>query len=210
LQPSELFGYRVIKRVVDVSLIVLSLPVLLPVVVLIGGLVLLTSRGTVFFAHRRICKGGDHFEMWKFRTMCENSTDVLQEYLAAHPVAREEWNQTHKLQHDPRVTRLGWFLRRTSLDELPQLWNVLKGTMSLVGPRPIVTAEIEKYGDCFHCYASLKPGLTGLWQISGRSKLSYQERVKLDCEYAARWSLVRDFLILLGTLKSVWDRDGAY
>ena len=113
--------------------------------------------------------------MWKFRTMCVNSAEVLEDYLAQHPEARAEWNKTHKLRNDPRITRWGVFLRRYSLDELPQLWNVLMGQMSLVGPRPIVAAEVEKYGDCFDCYCRVKPGLTGLWQVSGRSELSYDD-----------------------------------
>ncbi|MGH9596725.1 MAG: sugar transferase, partial [Edaphobacter sp.] len=132
------------------------------------------------------------------------------EYLARHPEARAEWNGTHKLRNDPRITRIGNLLRRYSLDELPQLWNVLMGQMSLVGPRPIVAAEVEKYGDCFDCYCRVKPGLTGLWQVSGRSELSYDARVALDGEYVERWSLGRDVLILARTLSSVVNQDGAY
>jgi lipopolysaccharide/colanic/teichoic acid biosynthesis glycosyltransferase len=142
--------------------------------------------------------------------MCVNSTEVLEEYLAGHPEARAEWNKLHKLRHDPRITRFGSFLRRYSLDELPQLWNVLTGQMSLVGPRPIVAAEMEKYGDCFDCYCKVKPGLTGLWQVSGRSALSYDERVALDCEYVQRWSLTKDTLILLKTFSSVVNQEGAF
>jgi lipopolysaccharide/colanic/teichoic acid biosynthesis glycosyltransferase len=148
--------------------------------------------------------------MWKFRTMCVNSAEVLEEYLAAHPVARKEWNKTHKLRHDPRITKIGSFLRRYSLDELPQFWNVLAGHMSLVGPRPIVAAEVEKYADCFECYCRVKPGLTGLWQVSGRSELDYDQRVALDCEYVNRWSLRRDMKILLKTAVVVLKQDGAY
>jgi lipopolysaccharide/colanic/teichoic acid biosynthesis glycosyltransferase len=207
---ANLFRYRVVKRVIDVILIALSIPVLIPVLFVLALLVRLTSHGPAFFSHRRICRSGDYFPMWKFRTMCVNSAEVLEQHLAANPEAKAEWEQNHKLQDDPRVTRLGRFMRRTSLDELPQLWNVLHGTMSLVGPRPIVTAEIEKYGECFHCYTSVKPGVTGLWQVSGRSKLSYQARVRLDCEYATRWSLGRDLRILLSTFRSVMGKDGAY
>jgi lipopolysaccharide/colanic/teichoic acid biosynthesis glycosyltransferase len=148
--------------------------------------------------------------MWKFRTMCVNSAEVLEDYLARHPEAHAEWNQTHKLRRDPRITPLGALLRRYSLDELPQLWNVLMGQMSLVGPRPIVASEVEKYGDCFDCYCRVKPGLTGLWQVSGRSELSYDARVALDCEYVERWSLTKDLLILLRTFSSVVNQDGAY
>jgi lipopolysaccharide/colanic/teichoic acid biosynthesis glycosyltransferase len=142
--------------------------------------------------------------------MCVNSAEVMEQYLARHPEARAEWNNTHKLRDDPRITPIGSFLRRYSLDELPQLWNVLTGQMSLVGPRPIVAAEVEKYGECFDCYCRVKPGLTGLWQISGRSTLSYETRVALDCEYVEHWSLGRDVEILSKTYSSVVNQDGAF
>jgi lipopolysaccharide/colanic/teichoic acid biosynthesis glycosyltransferase len=142
--------------------------------------------------------------------MCVDSAEVLEEYLARHPEARAEWNKSHKLREDPRITPVGLFLRRYSLDELPQLWNVLAGKMSLVGPRPIVAAEVEKYGDCFDCYCRVKPGLTGLWQVSGRSTVSYEMRVALDCEYVKRWSLMRDVVILLKTFSTVLNQDGAF
>jgi Undecaprenyl-phosphate galactose phosphotransferase WbaP len=208
--PSLFFRYRVIKRATDLVLTCVAMPILLPVLLLLAVLVKLTSPGPVFFSHRRICKNGAFFSMWKFRTMCVNSSEVLERYLAAHPEARAEWNQTHKLQDDPRVTRIGRVMRRLSLDELPQIWNVITGRMSLVGPRPIVAAEVEKYADCFQCYTRVKPGVTGLWQVSGRSTLSYQERVKLDCDYVARWSLLRDLKILALTIKSVVNQEGAY
>jgi len=208
--PEQLFRYRVVKRSVDVALVVILTIVLLPILLVIAGAVWLSSPGPVLFSHRRIRRHGEFFTMWKFRTMCINSGEVLERYLAAHPEARAEWRATHKLKHDPRVTRVGRFLRKTSLDELPQLWNVLDGTMSLVGPRPIVAAEVEKYGDCFDCYCRVKPGLTGIWQVSGRSELSYDARVALDCEYVERWSLSKDFVILLRTFASVVNQDGAY
>ena len=148
--------------------------------------------------------------MWKFRTMCVNSAEVLENYLAAHPDARAEWKKDHKLKHDPRVTKVGEFLRRTSLDELPQIWNVITGSMSLVGPRPIVAAEVEKYGECFADYCKVKPGVTGLWQVSGRSRVSYPERILLDRQYARTWSLTGDLRILIRTLSSVVNQDGAY
>ena len=142
--------------------------------------------------------------------MCVNSAEVLENYLSRHPEARSEWNKTHKLRNDPRITPIGSFLRRYSVDELPQLWNVLRGDMSLVGPRPIVAAEVEKYGACFECYCRVKPGLTGLWQVSGRSQLSYEARVAIDCQYVKTWSLRRDFVIVLKTFLSVANQDGAY
>lgn len=142
--------------------------------------------------------------------MCVNSTEVLEDYLKIHPEARAEWYATRKLRVDPRVTPLGSFLRRFSLDELPQVWNVLGGTMSLVGPRPIVAAEVERYGEFFQFYCRVKPGLTGLWQVSGRSELTYDARVALDCQYVSRWSLFRDVLILMKTFTAVVHQDGAF
>ena len=209
-QPSRLIRYRIIKRVMDLLVVLLALPVLLPLLLIIAAVVRFTSPGPIFFSHRRICKNSSFFSMWKFRTMCVNSAEVLEQYLGQHPEARAEWNRTHKLKHDPRITPVGLFLRRYSLDELPQVWNVLSGRMSLVGPRPIVAAEVEKYGAYFHCYCRVKPGVTGLWQVSGRSKLSYGERVKLDCEYVNNWSLLRDGRIMVATLRSVVNQDGAY
>jgi Undecaprenyl-phosphate galactose phosphotransferase WbaP len=208
--PSVFFRYKVVKRCIDVALVVLSTPLILLVMGTVSALVVLSSPGPVFYSHRRILRGGVFFSMWKFRTMCVNSAEVLEEYLARHPEARVEWNKTHKLRNDPRITRIGSFLRRYSLDELPQLWNVLAGQMSLVGPRPIVAAEVEKYGECFECYCRVKPGLTGLWQVSGRSGLTYEERVALDCQYVERWTLLKDFVILFKTFSSVIHQDGAF
>ena len=208
--PGSLFRYRVIKRGMDLLLILLALPILLPAILVLGAIVRLTSPGPIFFSHRRICTNGSFFSMWKFRTMCVNSSAVLEQHLSASPEARAEWKQNHKLKRDPRVTSIGLILRRFSLDELPQVWNVLSGRMSLVGPRPIVAAEVERYGDCFPCYCRVKPGVTGLWQVSGRSMLTYDERVKLDCEYVKNWSLLRDIKILFLTLRSVVNQDGAY
>lgn len=208
--PSEFFRYRVLKRCIDIAAIVAFAPVILLVVLVVAALVKLSSEGPVFYSHRRIGKHGVFFSMWKFRTMCVDSAGLLEKYLEQNPDARTEWNKTHKLRNDPRVTRIGSLLRRYSLDELPQLWNVLTGQMSLVGPRPIVAAEVEKYGNCFDCYRSVVPGLTGVWQVSGRSELSYDARVALDCEYVGRWSLRKDVLILMKTFSSVVNQDGAF
>jgi Undecaprenyl-phosphate galactose phosphotransferase WbaP len=208
--PARHFRYRVVKRALDILLVLVSLPITLLVIGTVSLLVAFSSPGPIFYSHRRIRRRGAFFSMWKFRTMCVNSAEVLEEYLATHPEARMEWNKTHKLRHDPRITRFGSFLRRYSLDELPQLWNVLTGQMSLVGPRPIVAAEVEKYGDNFSCYCKVKPGLTGLWQVSGRSSLTYDERVALDCQYVERWSLTKDVIILLKTFSSVVNQDGAF
>jgi lipopolysaccharide/colanic/teichoic acid biosynthesis glycosyltransferase len=208
--PSSFFRYRVVKRCMDVTLVLLAAPVLLSVVLVVSWLIVLTSPGPIYYSHRRIRKNGEFFSMWKFRTMCQNSAEVLENHLASHPEARAEWNKAHKLKVDPRITKIGSFLRRYSIDEVPQLWNVLTGEMSLVGPRPIVAAEVEKYGDKFGYYCKVKPGLTGLWQVSGRSRLSYDERVALDCKYVMGWSLSHDLVILLKTFSSVLNQDGAF
>jgi len=208
--PSDLFRYRVVKRSLDIFLILLAAPLLFLTLGAVALVVMLSSPGPIFYSHRRIRKNGAFFSMWKFRTMCVNSAEVLEEYLSHHPDARVEWNKTHKLRHDPRITPIGSFLRRYSLDELPQMWNVLAGHMSLVGPRPIVAAEVEKYADSFECYCRVRPGLTGLWQVSGRSELAYSERVALDCEYVNRWSMRKDFKILLKTFNVVINQDGAF
>lgn len=208
--PAKLFRYRVIKRSIDIVLVLLALPIVLPVLTVVAILMKLTSPGPIFFSHRRIRQNGAFFSMWKFRTMCVNSTEVLNDYLRENPEARAEWLATHKLRYDPRVTPIGAFLRRYSIDELPQIWNVLAGTMSLVGPRPIVAAEVEKYKEKFEHYCRVKPGLTGIWQISGRSGISYDERVDMDCDYVNRWSLSRDFIILFKTFRAVLEQDGAF
>jgi len=208
--PSDFFRYRVLKRFIDIVLVLISTPVTLPLLGIVAAVVMLSSPGPILYSHRRIRKNGAFFSMWKFRTMCLNSAEVLEEYLSKHPAARTEWNKTQKLRGDPRITPIGGFLRRYSLDELPQLWNVLTGQMTLVGPRPIVAAEVEKYNDSFDCYCRVKPGLTGLWQVSGRSELSYDARVALDCDYVNRWSLRRDAVILLKTFSTVLKQDGAF
>ena len=208
--PERLFRYRVVKRGADLVLVIGMSILLLPVLFVIAAAVWLSSPGPILFSHRRIRRHGEFFTMWKFRTMCINSGEVLERYLMEHPEARAEWRATHKLKCDPRVTRVGRLLRKTSMDELPQLWNVLNGTMSLVGPRPIVAAEVEKYGEQFWDYCAVKPGITGLWQVSGRSELSYSQRVELDRQYAQGWSLGTDAKILLRTWSSVVNRDGAY
>jgi Undecaprenyl-phosphate galactose phosphotransferase WbaP len=210
LEPQRLIRYRYLKRGIDIFLILLFSPILLTALLAIAIAVRVGSPGPIFFNHRRIRRHGAFFSMWKFRTMCVNSAEVLDAHLAASPEARAEWLKTHKLRNDPRITPVGLFLRKTSLDELPQIWNVLTGSMSLVGPRPIVAAEVEKYGTYFTHYCKVKPGVTGLWQVSGRSKTTYDERVQLDCAYADNWSLRGDIVILVKTLWSVFNQDGAY
>ncbi len=198
-----------IKRLFDVSVAATLLVVLLP---LFAFLVLGIRRSGpgVFFGHTRIGKNGEKFKCYKFRTMVPNAQEVLDKLLASDPAAKEEWDRDFKLRNDPRVTPVGAFLRKTSLDELPQLWNVLKGEMSLVGPRPVTEAELNKYADKKDFFLEAKPGMTGLWQVSGRNDVSYEERVQLDAWYARNWQLWYDIVILMKTVKVVFGDKSAY
>ncbi len=198
-------------KVVADWLLALTLGVLLlPVIALIAVLIKLSSKGPVFYSAERIGRDGKRFRIYKFRTMMEDADQVLEEYLSRHPELSHQWSDSFKLKKDPRVTRIGRLLRMTSLDELPQLWNVLKGQMSLVGPRPIVEAEIPYYGDAFERYQRVRPGLSGLWQVSGRNDLTYTERVDLDTYYVENWSFWLDAYILVKTAKVVISCSGAY
>jgi Undecaprenyl-phosphate galactose phosphotransferase WbaP len=182
----------------------------LPVALLIAVAIAIDSPGPVLFTHSRIGKGNRRFRLWKFRSMVMDADEVLDRYLNSHPALAVEWRRSHKLRNDPRVTRVGWLLRRTSLDELPQLWNVLRGDMSMVGPRPIVQAEIAKYGPAFALYSQVLPGLTGLWQASRRNDTTYRERVELDTRYIRNWTAATDIGVLLRTVKVVLGGRGAY
>jgi lipopolysaccharide/colanic/teichoic acid biosynthesis glycosyltransferase len=196
----------------DVTQRFLTVPIavfLLPVIVATAMAVFLQGRGPVLFIHRRIGQHGEAFGCLKFRTMATDAQERLDELLATNPAAREEWARDQKLRDDPRVTRLGRFLRKTSLDELPQLINVLRGEMNLVGPRPILESEIPRYGASFRHYCTVKPGITGLWQVSGRNNTSYRKRVALDVLYARRRSAGLDLLILLRTVPAVLLRQGS-
>lgn len=201
---------RVTKRCMDLIASVIGGIMLLPLLFYIAVAVKMSSRGPILYAHDRIGKNGRHFKAWKFRSMFENSSDVLEYFLEQHPDLRMEWEKDHKLRYDPRVTRIGRFIRKTSLDELPQIWNVIRGEMSLVGPRPIVTAEIAKYGPYFGLYTMVTPGITGLWQISGRNNTTYDERVQLDAYYVRNWSPWLDMYLLIRTIRIVLFADGAY
>jgi Undecaprenyl-phosphate galactose phosphotransferase WbaP len=197
-------------RVLDITLILLAAPYILLAFLILALLVKLDSPGPVFYRQIRIGRFGRKFPVYKFRTMVQNADRVLQDYLDKYPELKVEWLATHKLKQDPRVTRLGALLRAWSLDELPQLWNVIIGDMSLVGPRPIVDAEVEKYGKCFELYIQVRPGLTGLWQVSGRNNTTYERRVELDEYYVRNRSLKLDLQILLKTVLVVLKKDGAY
>ena len=181
-----------------------------PLLLAIAILIKLTSPGPAFYKQTRLGAEGRHFYCWKFRTMRCDADEMLTDLLRSDPRLRQEWEKEHKLRKDPRITPIGRFLRKTSLDELPQLWNVLRGEMSLVGPRPIVDAEVPKYGEVYELYQRVGPGMTGLWQVSGRSETTYGERVVLDAYYVRNWSVWLDFVILARTLKTLVFRVGAY
>jgi Undecaprenyl-phosphate galactose phosphotransferase WbaP len=201
---------KAVKRIIDLGLIFLALPILIPLFAIISYLIRLDSKGRTFYSHPRIGHDGKLFDMWKFRTMRSDADKILQTYLVDKPELQAEWNATHKLKNDPRVTQFGKLLRKFSLDEFPQLINVLKGEMSLVGPRPIVERETEKYGKSFKLYQQVVPGMTGLWQISGRSDISYQSRVGMDEYYVRNWSIWMDVHILSRTALVVLKGTGSY
>ncbi len=200
---------QLVKAVIDVTaaaiLLLLASPIFLLVAVMNIG-----SRGPIFFAHRRIGIGGKPFYCLKFRTMVVDADRILKEALAKDPALAAEWDASQKLRHDPRVTPIGKFLRKTSLDELPQLINVLLRQMSLVGPRPIVESEVRFYGDDIAHYYNTRPGVTGLWQVSGRSNTSYTRRVQLDVWYVNNWTVWLDVAVLLKTFPAVLGRTGAH
>jgi exopolysaccharide production protein ExoY len=208
------YAYRpvggAIKRVFDTVAALAAIAALLPLFALLCLAVRAELPGPVLFRQRRIGFKGEEFVCLKFRTMAIDAERALREYLANNEDARREWQTTHKLRNDPRITMFGRCLRRSSLDELPQLFNVLVGHMSIVGPRPIVAEEIPRYQEHFSLYASARPGLTGLWQISGRNTTSYPQRVAYDVDYVRNWSLIRDIRILLATANHVWEQNGAY
>ena len=201
---------QAIKRILDVVLIIAALPVLLPLLGLIALAIKLDSPGPVFYTQKRIGHNGREIRMWKFRSMVTNAETVLKSYLEQDDQLRVEWEQNFKLKKDMRITRVGNFLRRTSLDELPQLWNVIIREMSLIGPRPIVKDEIPLYKDDFEIYKQVLPGMTGMWQISGRNNLSYGERVGLDVYYVQNWSIWLDVHILMHTIFAAVQGHGAY
>lgn len=198
-----------LKRCVDVVGAMLALIFFAPTMIIIYAL-LMVSGGSPIFAHLRVGKNGELFLCYKFRSMVNDASKVLAEYLESNAAAREEWDRTFKLTCDPRISRIGNFLRRTSMDELPQLFNVLRGEMSLVGPRPIVPSEIVRYSDKIRAYYRCRPGITGLWQVSGRNDVTYDKRVQLDVVYARKQSIWLDVAILFRTVRVVIGGRGAY
>jgi len=199
---------RACKRVLDVLLAAGGLLVFGPAM-FFTALLIWQSKGPALYRQERIGINGRPFRCLKFRTMVVDSQERLAAFLVGNEEAAREWRETHKLRDDPRVTRIGRFLRKSSIDELPQLINVLRGEMSIVGPRPIVQAEVEKYGEHFAAYASVPPGITGLWQICGRSDIAYAERVRLDVMYVENWTLFGDLMIIFRTIPAVLQARGA-
>jgi exopolysaccharide production protein ExoY len=197
------------KRVLDILGAVLLGVVFTPLMIVIGFL-LRSDGGPIIYRHRRVGRDGQIFECLKFRTMVPDADRVLRELLDNHDQLKAEWVQDHKLRNDPRITGIGRFLRRTSLDELPQIWNVMRGEMSLVGPRPVVREELMRYGRCLPIYLSAKPGITGLWQVTGRNDTDYRRRVALDVYYVRKQNLLLDLYILLKTTRVVLGGGGAY
>lgn len=200
-----------LKRSFDLLSVVVILAIFGWLMLILAVAVRMSSGKGVIYGHTRIGRDGKAFQCYKFRSMVANSDEVLRHLLATDPEAKAEWERDFKLKNDPRITTVGRFIRKTSLDELPQLWNVIKGEMSIVGPRPVVQAEFDRYyGDAKQHYLSVPPGLTGLWQVSGRSDLDYEQRVKLDMDYVDNWNVFSDFMIVMRTVKVIFARSGAY
>ncbi|MDR0513101.1 MAG: undecaprenyl-phosphate galactose phosphotransferase WbaP [Treponema sp.] len=206
----KMFWNIALKRFIDLSLVILGGLVILPFLLLIALAIKLDSKGSVLYGHKRIGLNGKPFNAYKFRSMVIDADKKLQTVLEADPRLKEEWEASHKLKDDPRITRIGRLLRRSSFDEFPQLINILKGDMSLVGPRPVTEPELEKYGENAHRILTVKPGLTGLWQVSGRSDTGYAERVSYDLYYLQSWSVWLDIWILHRTPGVIFRGKGAY
>ena len=203
--------HRAIKRIFDILFSLSILVLFFPVFAIIALIVAVTSKGPIVYAHNRIGRGGKKFGCYKFRSMYFDADKRLQELLKNNPDLEKEWENNFKLKNDPRITPIGSFLRKTSLDEFPQFWNVLKGDLSVVGPRPVIQDEIVKYyGDKAAKVLSIRPGLTGLWQVSGRSNTSYDVRVLLDEEYINKQSLALDIKLVLKTIPAMLTSRGAY
>lgn len=199
-----------VKRGVDIVLSATALLFLAPLMLVLLLLVYLQDGGTPIFAQTRVGVNGKRFKCLKIRSMVTDAQERLEKLLATDPKARIEWETDHKIRNDPRITALGRFIRKTSLDELPQLINILRGDMSIVGPRPIVEKEVARYGAQIDFYKQVRPGLTGLWQVSGRNDISYVGRVALDVEYVKNWSFWSDVKIIVMTVPSILFSRGAY
>lgn len=199
------------KRIFDIIFSLFALVICLPLLLIIAAIILFSSRGKIIYSHERIGRGGKPFRCYKFRTMYKDADLRLQELLTNNPQLLEEWKSSRKLKKDPRVTPVGQFLRKTSLDEFPQFWNVLKGELSIVGPRPVVKEEVTDYlGDKASKILSVRPGLTGIWQVSGRNDVSYANRINLDEQYVDTHSLYLDLILIFKTIPRMIFSKGAY
>ena len=198
------------KRYFDICVALSSIALWLPLLCLIAIAVKFAGRGPILYRHRRVGRNGKAFDCLKFRTMVVDADAILHRHLSTNCEAAREWKENHKLRNDPRITPLGAVLRKTSLDELPQLFNILKGDMSFVGPRPIVVAEVVKYGECITHYMCARPGLTGPWQVSGRNDVDYEHRVWLDSQYVENWRFWRDLAIIIKTFRVIVTSRGCY
>ncbi|HQX00995.1 MAG TPA: exopolysaccharide biosynthesis polyprenyl glycosylphosphotransferase, partial [Anaerolineales bacterium] len=200
----------VLKRMMDILIAGTAGLVSLPLILLAAVLIKLDSSGSVLYKQERVGKDGKRIKIYKFRSMREDGERVMAEYLAGNASAQDEWAETQKLKEDPRITRVGKWVRKFSVDELPQLYNILKGDMSVVGPRPILVEQKKLYGEGLEVYTSVRPGLTGFWQVSGRNRTSFCQRAIYDVYYVRNWSVWLDTYILLRTIWVVLSRDGAY
>lgn len=198
--------YRGFKRIVDIILGCIGLVLLSPVFLILAICIKIDSKGPVIFAHKRIGKNGKEFNMYKFRSMYENAEEMIENF---NEEQKREWQENFKLENDPRITKVGKFLRKTSLDELPQIVNIIKGDLSIIGPRPIVDEELEKYGENKEKFLSITPGLTGYWQANGRSNTTYEERMQMELYYIDNQSLLLDIKIFFKTIVSVLKKEGA-
>ena len=208
--PSLSRSAQLMKRIMDVLLTLIGGFLILPIILTVSFLIKVDSPGKIFYGNKRVGKNRDSFLCWKFRSMRQNADEVLNTYLAKDLKLKQEWEKNQKLKDDPRITKIGKFIRKWSIDELPQLWNVLKGEMSLVGPRPCFEVQLQRYGKNQDLYTRVKPGITGLWQISGRNTLSFDDRVKLERHYVSNWSIWLDIYILAKTIMVVLKGEGAY
>ena len=199
-------NYISVKRIIDVIISTIGLIVLSPIFLILAIIIKLDSKGPVFFAHTRYGKDGKKFKMYKFRTMYENAQDMINDFT---PEQMKEWKENFKLQDDPRITKVGKFLRKTSLDELPQIVNIIKGDLSIIGPRPVIEEELEKYGDNKDKFLSVSPGLTGYWQANGRSSTTYEQRMEMELYYIDNISPKLDVKIFFKTIESVIKKEGA-
>ena len=199
-------NYMSVKRVFDLVISTIGLIILSPIFLILAIIVKLDSKGPVFFAHTRYGKNGKKFKMYKFRTMYENAQDMINDFT---PEQMKEWKENFKLQDDPRITKVGKFLRKTSLDELPQIVNIMKGDLSIIGPRPVIEEELEKYGENKEKFLSVTPGLTGYWQANGRSSTTYEQRMEMELYYIDHISPKLDFKIFFKTIEAVIKKEGA-